>query len=222
MLPTATTSPFTVASVQPTQLVVIASPPLVRHGRCGFGLQIAAEDPFGNVTPSFSGVVTVSLAGNPSGATLSGTTAVVAVAGVATFAGLTLSTAGAGETLIATSTGLAPTTTGSIAVLTSATAFTGSGSTGTTSSGTTSSGSGSTGTTSSGTGSTGSVSSVTGSTIASPYLVISSQPIRVDAGPYFQLTVVVEEAGGTDTAFSGKVTLALADESGRRRPSAAT
>ena len=92
-LPTATTSPFTVASVQATQLVVIASPPSSVTAGVGFGLQIAAEDPFGNVTPSFSGVVTVSPASNPGGATLSGTTAVVAVAGVATFAGLTLNTA---------------------------------------------------------------------------------------------------------------------------------
>jgi hypothetical protein len=214
-LPTATTSPFTVASVQPTQLVVVASPPSSVTAGVGFGLQIAAEDPFGNVTPSFSGVVAISLSSNPGGATLGGTIAVAAVDGVATFAGLTLNTAGAGETLLATSAGLAPTTTSSITVLTSATTSTGSGSTGTTSSGTTSTGTGSSGgTTSTGTGSSGTSSSVTGSTGASPYLVISSQPTRVDAGPYFQLTVVVEEAGSTDTAFNGKITLALAANPG--------
>ena len=36
----------------------------------------------------------------------------------------------------------------------------------------------------------------------------------MDAGPYFQLTVVAKEAGSTDTAFSGKITLSLAANPG--------
>ena len=46
--------------------------------------------------------MTLALATNPNGATLGGTLAVNASAGVATFAGLTLDKAGAGTTLRAT------------------------------------------------------------------------------------------------------------------------
>ena len=67
---------------------------------------VKAEDAFGNVNPTFTGSVTLALATNPNGATLGGTLAVNASAGVATFAGLTLDKAGAGTTLRATGTGL--------------------------------------------------------------------------------------------------------------------
>ena len=50
--------------------------------------------------------MTLALASNPDGATLGGTLAVNASAGVATFAGLTLDKAGAGATLQATGGGL--------------------------------------------------------------------------------------------------------------------
>ena len=62
--------------------------------------------PSGTSTPSFTGSVTLALATNPNGATLGGTLAVNASAGVATFAGLTLDKAGTGATLRATGTGL--------------------------------------------------------------------------------------------------------------------
>lgn len=62
-------------------------------------------DQFGNLTTSTANV-TIAIGTNPAGGTLSGTTTVAAVAGVATFNGLSINTAGTGYTLAASSTGL--------------------------------------------------------------------------------------------------------------------
>ena len=91
-------------------------PPASVTAGSGFGLVVKAEDAFGNVDPTFTGSVTLALADNPNGATLGGTLAVNAGAGVATFAGLTLDKAGAGTTLRATGTGLSFATTSAITV----------------------------------------------------------------------------------------------------------
>ena len=107
-LPTATTSPFSVTAGPATQLVVISSPPTVVSAGVGFGLQIAAEDPYGNVDAAFAGNVTVSLASDPAQDTMVGVTTLPFGAGLATFAGLTLVKAGTGDLLRATSSGLTP------------------------------------------------------------------------------------------------------------------
>src|SRR3989449_950087 len=60
----------------------------------------------GNPVPSFTGSVTLALGGNPGGSTLSGTTTVAAVNGVATFVDLSLNKTGTGYWLTATATGL--------------------------------------------------------------------------------------------------------------------
>jgi uncharacterized repeat protein (TIGR01451 family)/CSLREA domain-containing protein len=62
-------------------------------------------DQFGNLTTSTDNV-TIVIGTNPVGGTLSGTTTVAAVAGVATFNGLSINTAGSGYTLAASSSGL--------------------------------------------------------------------------------------------------------------------
>lgn len=67
---------------------------------------VTALDAFGNVATDFTGNVTIALGSNPGGATLGGTLAVAAVAGVATFADLTLDAAGSGYTLLASASGL--------------------------------------------------------------------------------------------------------------------
>src|SRR6185295_7950335 len=59
----------------------------------------------GNLVPNFTGSVTVELGNNPGGATLSGTTSVAAVSGVATFF-LSLNRTGTGYALTASATGL--------------------------------------------------------------------------------------------------------------------
>lgn len=67
---------------------------------------VTALDAFGNVATDFTGTVTLALGSNPGGATLGGTLAAAAVAGVATFADLTLDAAGSGYTLLASASGL--------------------------------------------------------------------------------------------------------------------
>ena len=76
-----------------------SSRPAASWPAAAFGLVVAAEDPFGNVDPNFSGSVTVALSNNPGGATLGGTLTVTAQNGVATFSGLTLNQPGIGYTL---------------------------------------------------------------------------------------------------------------------------
>ena len=79
-LASATTSAFDVTPAAATQLVVTTQPPAASWPGSGFGLIVSAEDPFGNVDPSFGGSVTVALANNPGGATLGGTLTVTAQA----------------------------------------------------------------------------------------------------------------------------------------------
>ena len=86
--------------------MISSRPPSSVTAGDGFGLSVAAKDPFGNPTPSFNGSVTIALASGPDAATLGGTLTATAVDGVATFSGLTLNTAGTGYTLEATASGL--------------------------------------------------------------------------------------------------------------------
>src|SRR5207302_559041 len=78
-------------TVQPTAAVAgVAISPAV---------QVVAQDALGNTLTSFNGSVTVALASNPGGDTLSGTKTVAAQNGVASFADLSVAHAGAGYTL---------------------------------------------------------------------------------------------------------------------------
>ncbi len=116
-LKAATTSDLSVVPAAATRLVISSQPPSSVTAGDGFGLSVAAEDSFGNPTPTFSGSVTIALASAPDGATLSGTLTATAVDGVATFAGLTLNTAGTGYTLVATASGLKEATTTDLSVV---------------------------------------------------------------------------------------------------------
>jgi len=69
-------------------------------------IRVAAFDAQGNVASGFAGNVTLTIATNPGGGALSGTTTVAAVNGVVTFSALSLTTAGIGYTLKATASGL--------------------------------------------------------------------------------------------------------------------
>src|SRR5205814_17050 len=73
-------------------------------------VKVRALDALGNLVPSFTGSVTIALGSNPGGATLSGTTPVTAVSGVATFFDLSLNKTGTGYTLTASASGFAPVT----------------------------------------------------------------------------------------------------------------
>lgn len=82
--------------VQPAN--VFATRPLV--------VQVTALDQYGNVATNFHGPVTVALAFAPSGASLSGTTTVNAVSGVAAFTDLSVDSVGSGYALTGSAVGL--------------------------------------------------------------------------------------------------------------------
>ncbi|MGE5142789.1 MAG: hypothetical protein ACM3OA_05060, partial [Acidobacteriota bacterium] len=64
---------------------------------------VEARDANGTLVPSFSDSVTISLSRNPGNGTLSGTTTVAAVGGIATFANLSIDKSGTGYRLQASS-----------------------------------------------------------------------------------------------------------------------
>lgn len=68
-------------------------------------VQVIARNAAGDQVFDWSGPVTLSLAANPAGATLSGQVSVSFVGGIATFAGATISASGSGFTLQASSPG---------------------------------------------------------------------------------------------------------------------
>src|SRR5206468_3769014 len=72
-------------------------------------VKVRALDAFGNVATGFTGAVAIALGSNPGGSTLSGTTPVAAVSGVATFF-VSLNRTGTGYTLTASAGGFAPVT----------------------------------------------------------------------------------------------------------------
>src|SRR2546423_4810663 len=67
-------------------------------------LFLSALDAFGNLATGFTDAVAIALGSNPGGSTLSGTTPVAAVSGVATFF-VSLNKAGTGYTLTASASG---------------------------------------------------------------------------------------------------------------------
>src|SRR5438046_1850652 len=90
----------------PTELAFIQQPGNVMAGhQISPAVKLRAEDAHGNKVASFRGNVTVALANNPAGATLSGTTTVAAVDGIASFSDLSLDKTGAGYTLTASASG---------------------------------------------------------------------------------------------------------------------
>src|SRR5437870_734482 len=90
----------------PTQLAFLQQPENLLAGhQFSQTVKVRADDAHGNKVASFRGNVTVALANNPGGATLSGTTTVAAVDGIATFSDLSLDKTGAGYTLTASASG---------------------------------------------------------------------------------------------------------------------
>ena len=73
-------------------------------------VKVGLVDAAGNPVTTGSNIITLALGNNPGGGTLSGTTQVAAVNGVATFSNLSLNKVGVGYTLVASASGLASTT----------------------------------------------------------------------------------------------------------------
>src|SRR5437870_11392370 len=110
-LNTATSSLFDITAGVATQLVFGTQPSTTVANRLITpAVKVRALDALGNLVPSFTGSVTVALGANPGGATLSGTTPVAAVGGVATFVDLSLNKTATGYTLTASASGFAPVT----------------------------------------------------------------------------------------------------------------
>src|SRR5262249_50620523 len=103
----ARSTPIAVNAGPADHLVVTAQPPGTVTAGAGFGLVVAAEDPFGNLDPGFHGTVVLTPQGTPAGAPLGGTLSLAAGAGRTAFAGLTLDRASSGTTIQVSSPGLA-------------------------------------------------------------------------------------------------------------------
>ena len=100
-----------------TQLAFTVQPSDTTAGRAiSPPVQVTARDGAGNADATFSDTITVALGTNPSGGTLSGTTRVAAVNGVATFSNLSIDRAGNGYTLTANASGLTNATSASFTI----------------------------------------------------------------------------------------------------------
>src|SRR4029077_9299168 len=107
----ATSAAFTITAGTATQLAFTVQPTSTAAGASITpALQVTAQDALGNTDPTFTGNVTVALGANPGSGTLSGTTTVAAVGGVASFSGLSINKVGTGYTLTANSGTLGATT----------------------------------------------------------------------------------------------------------------
>src|SRR5262249_42815208 len=91
-------------------------PPASVSAGSGFGVIVAAEDPFGNLDSSYVGEVTLSLPGQGTGGLLGGTVTAPISGGLAQFPSVSITRAGSGYALAATSGGLDAATTSGFAV----------------------------------------------------------------------------------------------------------
>jgi hypothetical protein len=101
-----TTNAIAVNAGKATQLVITTQPPASVNAGSTITFVVAAEDSFGNIDKTFSNLVSASLATNPGGSTLSGTTPVTVSGGVASFTDLSLNHTGNGYVLQASTSGL--------------------------------------------------------------------------------------------------------------------
>ncbi len=102
-----TTSPFNVLG--PVQLAFFneqAANPIIQN--TPFTLEVEVQDQFGQRFPNATNSVTLSIANNPGGGTLSGVTTLNASNGLAVFNGLSIDAPGDGYTFNAASNGLTP------------------------------------------------------------------------------------------------------------------
>jgi uncharacterized repeat protein (TIGR01451 family) len=110
-LASATSNPFTIIATGAARLAFDQQPTNTLAGAAITPpVTVRALDSSGNLNSSFSGTVTIAIGTNPAGGTLSGTTTVTAIGGIATFSNLRIDRAGSGYTLVATAVGLASAT----------------------------------------------------------------------------------------------------------------
>jgi hypothetical protein len=110
-LPSVTSAPFDIVGGAATHLVFTLQPSNTTAGQpITPAVQVTAVDASGNADAGFTGPVTVAIAANPGGGTLSGTTTLVPEKGIATFSTLSIDKAGTGYRLSATAGALTPAT----------------------------------------------------------------------------------------------------------------
>ena len=90
----------------PTQVAFIAPPATTRGNLLSSAIEVELRDVSGARVATATNAVTLAMGTNPASGTLSGTTTVNAVNGVARFSDLAVDKAGAGYTLVATAAGL--------------------------------------------------------------------------------------------------------------------
>jgi hypothetical protein len=100
----------TVLSTPPTQLAFKTQPAGAVAGAAIGSFQVEVRDANGALVAGATNAVTIAIANNAGGGTLTGTKTVNAIGGVATFSGLSLDKVGTGYTLQATATGLSSAT----------------------------------------------------------------------------------------------------------------
>ncbi len=88
-----------------THLAFVTPPPVDIEGGAPFTLRVAIQDSLGHTLTTASAPVTLAFAANPTGAIVSGTTAVETVDGVATFAELRVGDLGSGYTFAVSTPG---------------------------------------------------------------------------------------------------------------------
>jgi hypothetical protein len=102
-----TSNAFSITPASATQLAFTVEPTTTASGSTiSPSVRVAGLDDFGNTATSFVGDITIAIASNPAGGTLSGTTTVGAAGGIAIFSTLSIDNVGTGYMLQATATGL--------------------------------------------------------------------------------------------------------------------
>src|SRR5207247_8922290 len=92
-----TSAAFNITAGSAAQVVFNVQPSTTTAGAAITpAVEVTAQDGNGNTATGFTGNITVAIGTNPGTGTLSGTTTVAAVAGVASFPGLTIDKAGTG------------------------------------------------------------------------------------------------------------------------------
>ncbi len=108
-----TSGAFSITGGAATHLVFTVGPVNTAAGvAIAPAVKVTALDSLGNTATSFAGNVAAAIGANPGSGTLSGTTPIAAVAGVATFTDLSITTLGTGYTLVASSAGVTGATSG--------------------------------------------------------------------------------------------------------------
>ena len=102
-LTSATSTPITITPAAPAQLLWVTQPPAQLTVENPFGVTLVVEDQYGNLEPTYTQPVSLSLFlnGNPSN-NLNGMATIPAVGGSAAFGGLSISQVGDPYTLVAT------------------------------------------------------------------------------------------------------------------------